>query len=202
MSKILIVFLCISVFAIGLSAGIYFAMQSEEEISSDKTELVRQIQDIVIEQVQANQNEKMEVQETDVEASPKISPYAKLIIEKYYTKCGHTTVDIIDIPKELINYTEDEFKEKYDKWDIKSFNPKEISIYRKIDANCSSHFVIKEEEGYLAVFSEIRNDVLELKEKTDIEVASLRDEDKLAVQKGIRVYGKDELSSFLEDFNS
>ena len=97
-------------------------------------------------------------------------------------------MDIIDIPMELINFTEDELKEKYAKWEIKSFDSKEVSIYREIDANCSSHYVIKEDEGYLAVYSEITDDLLELKERTKIEMASLRDEDRVAVSNGIKIY--------------
>lgn len=202
MSKLYISFICITIFIVGISIGTYISLQKYENNNNSTTELTRQIQDIVIEQVQANQVTNDESEEAMNEAEVKISPYAKLIIEKHYTKCGHSTVDIMDIPKELINFTEDEFKKKYDKWEVKEFKPKEISIYRDIDANCSSHFVIKEDEGYLTVFSEITNDILEFKEKTDIDVESLRDEDRIALKNGIRIYGDSELSSFLEDFDS
>ncbi len=202
MSKVLIALLCITVFISGISLGLFFSINQEHEDENDNSKLVRQIQDIVMEQVQANQTEKYDVKETNSKDQIKISPYAKLIVEKYYKKCGHTTVDIIDVPKELINYTEDEFKKKYDKWEIRSFDTKEISIYREIDANCSSHYVIKENNGYLSVYNEITDDILELKENTDIDVASLRDEDRAIFENGFKIYGKSELLSFLEDFSS
>ena len=37
---------------------------------------------------------------------------------------------------------------------------------------------------------------------TEIEYASLKEEDKLAVENGIKIYGKEELSSVIEDFSS
>ncbi|MBQ9267711.1 MAG: hypothetical protein IJ217_05515 [Clostridia bacterium] len=188
MSKLWAVFLSIVIFALGLSLGLYFSTSNSGENMPSQIELTKQIQDIVIREVQAEQNSKYEVEEAATEAVPRISPYAKLIVEKYYKKCEHTTVDIIDVPKELINFTEEELKEKYDKWEIREFDPKEISIYREIDANCSSHYVIKNSEGYLAVYSEITDDMLELKEKTEIEVASLREEDQLALSDGIKIY--------------
>ncbi len=202
MSKILGAFLCVAVFAVGLSIGVYFSLGRVQNSVPNTQELTQQIQDIVIKQVQAEQNEKYSTMEVTAEPEIKISPYAKLTVEKYFTKCEHTTVDIIDVPKELINMTEKEFREKYNKWEVKSFDAKDISIYREIDANCSSHFVIKEKDGYLAVYNELTDEIVELKEKTDIEVATLREEDQLAIANGIKIYGEKELSSFIEDFNS
>lgn len=202
MSKMFGVFLCVAIFAVGLSVGVYFSMENVSKAIPDTTSLTKQIQDIVIREVQAEQNEKYNVKEANTEENSKISPYAKLVVEKYFKKCKHTTVDVIEVPKELVNLTEEELKQKYDKWEIKSFDPKEVSIYREIDANCSAHYVIKEDDGYLAIYNEVTNDVMELKEKTAIEVASLREEDRKAIANGIKIYGKAELSSFIEDFNS
>lgn len=202
MSKVSSVFLCVMVFIIGLSLGIYFSIDRTSETEQDYTKLTEQIQDIVIKEVQAKQSEKYNVEEVNTEAEPRVSPYAKLVVEKFFKKCEHTTVDVMEVPKELINLTENEIKEKYDKWQVKSFSPREISIYREIDANCSSHFVIKENDGYLAIYSEVTDDLIELKERTAIEVTSLREEDRLALEEGIKIYGKMELSSFMEDFNS
>ena len=96
--------------------------------------------------------------------------------------------EIQETATKRVNQIIEELKEKYDKWEIREFDPKEISIYREIDANCSSHYVIKNSEGYLAVYSEITDDMLELKEKTESEVASLREEDQLALSDGIKIY--------------
>ena len=58
MSKVLIALLCITVFITGISLGLFFSINQEHEEENDNSELVRQIQDIVMEQVQANQTEK------------------------------------------------------------------------------------------------------------------------------------------------
>ncbi len=202
MSRILLILFSVVIFIGGLALGIYFSEQNLAQITPDSEILTKQIQDIVISQVQAEQNAKYNIEEVNAEEKAKISPYAKLVVEKYFKKCKHTTVDIIDVPKELVNLTEGELKQKYNKWEIKSFDNKEISIYREIDANCSSHYVIKDDDGYLAIYSQLTDDIIELKEKTEIEVASLREEDKKALEAGVKIYGNAELSSFIEDFNS
>lgn len=202
MSKGVTYFLVFIIFIVGISFGMYFSNSINDEPVKNQAKINDSIQDIVIKQVQAENEEKYNDVQEVVAQEKKISPYAKLIIEKFFTECKHTTVDIISIPKELINLTESEFAKKYDKWVIKKFEPEEISIYREIDANCSDHFVVKEKEGYIAVYNELSKDILELKEITNIELDSLREEDKIAIEAGISLYGKNELSSFIEDFDS
>ena len=104
MSKMFGVFLCVAIFAVGLSVGVYFSMENVSKAIPDTTSLTKQIQDIVIREVQAEQNEKYNVKEANTEENSKISPYAKLVVEKYFKKCKHTTVDVIEVPKELVDF--------------------------------------------------------------------------------------------------
>ena len=206
MSKILKAFLTIVVFIIGLSVGMYYGITSnepEEEVLKKPND---SIQDVVIKNVQT-ENKIKEVEESgdkvEVMADQeRISPYAQMIIEKKFSKCGHTTYSCLDVPKELINLTKEELEKKYSGWDVKEFSAEEITLYRLIEANCEDHYVLKEKEGYIAVYNELTEEISNLIEKTEIDVNLLREEDKNDLEDGIRIYGKEELTSLIEDFGS
>lgn len=200
MSKVLRVFLTIIVFAIGMSIGMYYG---EKTKVVEKVEEIKQrdsIQDVVIKNVQ---DEKIKAQTSEVASQKeKVSPYAKMTIEKKFSKCGHTTSSVVDVPKELVNLTAEEIEKRYSGWKVKDFSSDGFTLFRIIEANCDDHYVIKETDGYLAVYADITDNISNLVEKTDILVDTLREEDKIDLEEGIRIYGKGELSSLIEDFSS
>ncbi|MBO5141656.1 MAG: hypothetical protein J6C46_01425 [Clostridia bacterium] len=206
MKKILAFCIAVVLFSFGIIVGAELnSIGVEKKLVEEKNKL-DSMQDIVIEKVQLDKeklhdNEEKVVQEV-VSSEIKISPYAVLKIEKYYKDCAHTTIDSIEIPKELVNMTKDELQKKYEKWEIKKFEKDEIYLYREIDANCSSHFVVKEDSGKVAVFAQITDKNMQLKETTNIDFETLREEDKLLISEGVELYGEEELSSFIEDFES
>lgn len=203
MPKFMKYFLFGFVFVLGISIGTYLGIDKNKAVykEEDSPKNIVPVQDVVIRNTQNEKTLEPKVIETVVEET-KISPYAKLIIEKKFTKCGHTTVEVIDIPNELINMTEKEIMKKYENWDVRSFNSKEVSLYREIVANCNDHFVLKDKDGYLAIYTNVTDNKMNLKEVTDIDISNLPSGDKENLKKGILVYGQEELSSLLEDFNS
>lgn len=209
MKNVMIFCLAIVLFSVGIILGAELnSVGMEKELAQEKKKL-DSMQDIVVKNVQANQNalgnqgNETEKETQTVTATPKkISPYATLKIEKFFKGCGHTTVNTMEIPKELVNMTEEELQAKYEKWEIRKFEEREIELYREIDANCSDHFVVKEENGKVVVYTQISNNNMQLKEKTDIDFESLREEDKELIREGVEIYGQEELSSFIEDFES
>lgn len=56
--------------------------------------------------------------------------------------------------------------------------------------------------GYIAVYNELTDEVTNLVKQTEIDVNLLREEDRMDLSKGIRIYGKEELTSLMEDFES
>ena len=202
MSKILKTFFVVVIFMLGLSVGMYNGIISNDEEIVEEKKPIDSVQDVVIKNVQSEIKKDEEIlKETSVEEE-KISPYAKLIIEKKFTKCGHSTYNAIDVPKELINLTKEELAKKYSGWDILEFSKDEITLYRVIEANCEDHYVLKEQEGYIVVYNELTEEISNLVEKTDIMVDSLREEDRNELYDGIKIYGQNELSSLIEDFSS
>ena len=205
MSKILKSFSLSVIFMIGLSIGMYYGIDKNNDDVIEEKKPIDSVQDVVIKNVQ-NENKESGEEINNLEEvnalEEKISPYAKMIIEKKFSKCGHTTMNVLDIPKELINLTKKELEEKYSGWDIKEFSKDEIRLYRLIEANCEDHFVLKEADGYIAVYNELTEEISNLVEKTEIDVNLLREEDKYDLVNGIRIYGKEELNSLMEDFGS
>ena len=189
------------VFMLGLSIGVYESFSEKQEPKKEESGPKDSVQDVVIQNVQSEK--KQEITPVRMEAfstEERISPYARMMIEKKYTKCGHTTVSIIDVPKELVNLSEEELKEKYSGWTIKDFSPREFTLFRLIDANCEDHFVLKEKDGYLAVYSNLTEEVQNLVKKTEILVEDLREEVKHDLEQGIEVYGEKNVEDRIEEF--
>lgn len=200
MSKILNAFFTIIVFVVGISLGMYYSNNQKDEKVVENKKVIDSIQDVVIKNVQAENKEKETIE--TISNEEKISPYAKMIVEKKFAKCGHTTVKTLDVPKEIVNLTKKEIEEKYTGWEVKDFSKEQFTLYRVIEANCDDHFVLKENDGYITVYNELTDEISNLIEKTDIQVESLREEDQNDLQEGIKIYGKSELSSLIEDFSS
>lgn len=201
-------FLLIIVFIVGLSVGLYTGTNSIENrnLSQNNNGNVEPIQDVVIKKVQGkNEEENNSGEEKIVEVvrtEEKISPYAKLVIKKKFSKCNHTTVSIVDVPKELVNLPRKDLEEKYSGWEIEKFSSDEVILYREIAANCEDHFVLKEKDGNIAVYNETDEDKMNLVEILSVNLDLLSEEDKNNLQEGIKIYGKDELNSLIEDYTS
>lgn len=201
-------FLLIIVFIVGLSVGLYTGTNSIENrnLSQNNNGNVEPIQDVVIKKVQGkNEEENNSGEEKIVEVvrtEEKISPYAKLVIKKKFSKCNHTTVSIVDVPKELVNLPRKDLEEKYSGWEIEKFSSDEVILYREIAANCEDHFVLKEKDGNIAIYNETDEDEMNLIEMLSVNLDLLSEEDKNKLQEGIKIYGKDELNSLIEDYTS
>ena len=129
----------------------------------------------------------------------KVSPNATIIVKKHYLKCGHTTKDYVEIPKEFVNMSEQEIKKEFSKWELKGFSSNEIVIQREMEGICDEHFVLKDRNGVIAIYRE-NEEGEELKEITEISVKYLTNEDRKKLEKGIKAIGKEELNRALEDF--
>ncbi len=192
--------------SVGLFTGVKYnpnANISIDKIDELKTSSIKNVQDVVIGNVQNEINEKesdnlIEVSLTEI----KISPYAKMVIKKKYKKCGHLDENIIDIPKEIINFTKDELQEKYTGWKIEEFSEDQVVLFREIDANCEDHFVIKENNGEVFVYKELTENKRNLIEKIDVNLQLLSDEDKASLNDGVRLYGKEALEFWKENYTS
>lgn len=158
---------------------------SDENILDDCTEEYQEIQDDML---QANSTEE------------KISPNCFITMKKTYNKCGHTTSEYVAIPKELVNKTEEDLKEKYEGWTIDKFSDTQIVMSKKEDGECGEHYIVKDKEGKVVIYKLLEDGSEDEYEVTDISTEYITDTDKINMKNGIKVNGKQELNQLIEDF--
>lgn len=123
-----------------------------------------------------------------------------IIFKTYYAKCNHYINEYKDIDASCVNLTEEEFEEKYKTWKLTGFSPEEVILEKQEDKYCNQHYLLKLNDDTLTIYliDEYGNE--KEYEKTDITSKYLTTEDILNLQSGIKVYGKENLISTIEDF--
>ena len=142
-----------------------------------------------------NQN----VIETNVK-EVRISPNAFITFKEIYEGCGHTKVDFVEVPQDFVNLSEDELKDKYSDWNIEKFTDTDIVLSKEFNGSCDEHFIVKDVNGVVIVFKIKEDNTEEEYQVTDIATEYLTDTDKLEMEKGIRVNGKQNLNQLIEDY--
>ena len=115
----------------------------------------------------------------------KISPNAKILKKRYFIGCDHLLKETEEVPKELINKNKSETEKYYKGWDVDSFS----SIYKQEEGFCDQHYLIKEHNGVLGIYTIDENGKLQLKEDTEIQTRYLTDVDLEKVKTGIEAIG-------------
>lgn len=130
----------------------------------------------------------------------KVSPNCMFVFRSSYSKCGHVSEKRIKVPEELVNSTNEQLKNYYKDWNVESFENNKVIFYKNCDGFCDEHFLIKEKDGYVAIYKiDIEgNEILD--EITGIVISYLSDQDKELLKNGIRVIGKDKLNATIEDY--
>lgn len=192
MKKIIYLFILVFLFGIGIGYIYLSELAKEDEFGK---------QNVLIPQNLVNETNNTSENTITVESQEvKISPQAVLIMNKYYKDCNHTITSVLEIPVDMVNLTEEKLKEQYPDWEVIDFNSKEVSIYKEFDGVCGEHFVVRENNGVVTVYSLDEDEEEKLYEITDIAVQYLTDGDKEKIKNGITIYGKNELNALLEDF--
>ena len=132
--------------------------------------------------------------------SDSISPNAIIVEKRYYEECDHLIRETVDVPEELVNQGEEELQEYYVGWTIEKYSATEITVYKEFSGYCNEHYIVKENNGILSVYTQDENGVQEWLEDTQIEVKYLPDEDVENFEVGVEVVGKSNLYEFLEDY--
>ena len=141
----------------------------------------------------------LEVKETVAE-DEKIGPNAKMIMKTLYEKCSHMKKEELEVPKELVNLTRDEIKEKYPDWEIEDFSVDKVILKKNVDGYCGEHYILKENNGYIVVYTIDENNNEKKYLSTEIAVVYLPETDQVNLKKGIIVYSKKDLIELLQDF--
>ena len=190
---IIIAFIIIFIIAIFVGNYIYDSNNKEENtIKSENTSnsIVNQVDYSVRNDITIN---------TDSEEE-KISPNATLILKKHYKECDHTIKEYAEIPEEFVNLTKSQIEKEYPEWKVEKFTPLDIILIKEEEGFCNEHFILKEKQGVITVYKIDKQGEESLYDTTGISVEYLTESDKLELKNGIKVYGKEELNSMLENY--
>ena len=132
----------------------------------------------------------------------KVSSNSLLILKKYYQDCGHTINEYVEMLPELVNMTEKEIEQEFIDWDLIDFSTKEVTFSKEFEGSCGQHFRLKDENGKILIFKVLTDGTEQIYEKTEISTEFLPETDLIKIQseKGIEIFGKEELNKILEDF--
>lgn len=130
----------------------------------------------------------------------KVSPNAIIIFKTYYNACKHTKQDTEETSQELVNMSRQELQEYYKDWKLKGFSNSEIVLYKEIEGFCDEHYKLKSKDGNVSIYKLNENGQEVWEADTDINVEFLPEEDRLKIENGLEIIGKENLNKIIEDF--
>ncbi len=186
----------IIIFTILVVSGIiiFNNMEANKKISN-KNEIINNVNEIQNNLISNN----IELVTTASEEE-KISPNSTFIFKTYYKKCEHIKVEKEIVTQIMVNKTKEDLEKIYKNWNIVTFRNDEVLFYKEEEGNCGEHYLLKELEGKIAIYSIDDENNFKLYEETEIITNYLPEEDMARIREGIRVNGKQELNEALEDY--
>lgn len=183
---------------LGFLTGMYLYKINQIDYNS-KEQIAKTVEDECTILGELNDQELENLITTSVEEE-KASPNCIITLKIYYNKCEHLLESKQKIEDTEVNLTEEELKERFSDWEVQKFTPTEIVLYKEVNEFCNEHYLLKEKDGYIAIFKLDENNNQTFLELTDISTQYLTEEDLEKVQEGITIYTKKELNKTLEDF--
>lgn len=195
MSKFKIVL--ISIFTIALiiliSAVVY------QNIKYDK--LAKEEEKVTDECIYENNEIENDIDEIKVsETETKVSPNAELVIKKYYKECGHTTEEKRNVANDMVNKTQEEIEKLYPDYKVESFFNNKIVLIKEEEGQCDEHYIVRDENSNIMIYKILSDGKEEIYQNTGISTEYLPETDKISLRDGIKVFGRENLNSIIEDF--
>lgn len=196
MNKIIITMICIIVILVGIIAGfLYFSPneKGEENVVEEAKAINNVEQNTVITENIVNSLE------TNSSEEEKISPNCEIIKRIYYKKCEHITNSYSNIEERFVNMTKEELEEELPDWQIEEFSENRIVLYQEQEGECNEHYIVRDKDGQVVIYQKTENGEEEI-EVTDISTEYLPQTDKIQMENGIEVNGKQALYQLIEDY--
>ncbi len=130
----------------------------------------------------------------------KTSPNCSITTKTHYKKCGHTKNEYANLPQDLVNLTENEIQEKYPNCKIENFASNEVVLYQEKEGECGEHYMVKDKEGIVTIYQVLEDGSQKELETTGVSTEYLPETDKINMENGIQVNGKQKLNQLIEDF--
>ena len=130
----------------------------------------------------------------------KTSPNTIFTQKQYFIGCYHIQKETTEISEEDINLTQEQMQKQYPDWKIEKFSSNEVVLYKEKNGYCDEHYVIREHNGVLAIYTLDENGKETWKQDTEIVTMYLPEVDLSRIKEGIKVTGTTNLRSILEDY--
>lgn len=130
----------------------------------------------------------------------KTSPNTIFTQKQYFKGCDHIQKETTEISEEDINLTQEQMQKQYPDWKIEKFSSNEVVLYKEKNGYCDEHYVIREHNGVLAIYTLDENGKETWKQDTEIVTMYLPEVDLSRIKEGIKVTGTTNLRSILEDY--
>ena len=179
-----------SIIILGIITGIIIHIVNDDKVEQETAKTIKEI----------NKNIENQIIVQTVTLDEKTSPNAYLTFEIYYNKCGHSKISKKRIDSEYVNKTEAEIEQLFPEWKVKEFSQNQVAFYKESNSICDEHYVIKEKNGYVVIYSLDENGNETIKEKTDIATQYLPNEDVNLLRQGIKAYSNIELEQIISDY--
>ncbi len=179
---------------LGTILGVYVHYRNETKDSNinmrEKLALIGQQ-----EQIKSETNLK-----TTSAIEEKLSPNCIVIEKQYFKGCDHLLREEREAPIEWTNFSKEEIQNQYPGWVIEKFTNDEIVVYQEQEGFCGQHYIIRENNGILSVYTIDENGNEEWKEDTGIQTMYLPETDLEKIKNGIEALGDAELRTILGDY--
>ena len=106
----------------------------------------------------------------------------------------------MNLPENLVNLTQSEIQEKYQKYKIESFASNEVILSQEKEGECGEHYMVKDKDGQVTVYQILEDGTQKELEITSITTEYLPETDKINMKNGLQVNGKQELNQLIEDY--
>ncbi len=197
-SSIVIIVSLIIFFAVFVGFKVYNNIESgdNEQIKSEAY-LSEAIEDECTEEWERLNENNVEVSTSE---QITLSPNCSFTFNTYFENCGHITTEYMDIPQEFVNKTEKDIKEKYSDWTIDTFENNKVVLSKQQEGDCGQHYVLRELDNKIVVYLINENGEEEEYQRTEISTEYLTETDRITIQNGLKVFGKQSLNQIIEDF--
>ena len=194
-NKVVLGIIFILIFLTSVGIGFYivkigeveeFEMEYASQVTGEKVtdECTDEAQDLLL----ANSSEQ------------KVSPNAIIIAKRHYAKFGHTTKEYLPVTEDMVNLSKSDIEELYKDWKLEGFSSTEIVVSKEEQGICKEHYVLREEDERIVVYTIDENNNEKIFERTGIITKYLPEADKINIENGIFVNGKEALNCLLEDY--
>jgi hypothetical protein len=115
-----------------------------------------------------------------------------------YMSCGHEGVGEGPVLSDIVGLNEKQLMEKYPQWRVDEFKPDKVVLIREIGGYCPNHFVIREDNGMVAVYDTAGKLLRDTGIPLDILPGIVQDQ----IKEGIVVNSQEEVNAILENLDS